>query len=75
MTLAMTAGALGFGLAALGWLSRLAVATFPLWVATMLLVACATLVLTTGRAGGFGAASGTRPAGRAWRSPRPRPPG
>ncbi len=47
MTLAMTAGALGFGLAALGWLSRLAVATFPLWVAAMLLVACATLVLTT----------------------------
>lgn len=47
MTLAMTAGALGFGLAALGWLSRLAIATFPLWVAAMLLVACATLVLTT----------------------------
>ena len=47
MTLAMTAGALGFGLAALGWLSRMAVATFPLWVAAMLLVACATLVLTT----------------------------
>ena len=47
MTLAMTAGALGFVLAALGWLSRLAVATFPLWVAAMLLVACATLVLTT----------------------------
>jgi predicted lysophospholipase L1 biosynthesis ABC-type transport system permease subunit len=47
MTLAMTAGALGFGLAALSWVNRRAEATFPLWVAGMLLVACATLVLTS----------------------------
>lgn len=47
MTLAMIAGALGFGLAALSWVNRRAEATFPLWVAGMLLVACATLVLTS----------------------------
>ena len=47
MTLAMTAGALGVGLAALGWVSGDVPATFPLWVAAMLLVACASLVLTT----------------------------
>lgn len=47
MTLAMTAGALGVGLAALGWVSDNVPATFPLWVAAMLLVACASLVLTT----------------------------
>ena len=47
MTLAMIAGALGVGLAALSWMSRRAEATFPLWVAGMLLVACATLVLTS----------------------------
>ncbi len=47
MTLAMVAGALGFGLAALSWVTRRAEATFPLWVAGMLLVACATLVLTS----------------------------
>ncbi|MFZ2362137.1 MAG: FtsX-like permease family protein, partial [Anaerolineae bacterium] len=47
MTLAMIAGTLGVGLAALSWMSRRAEATFPLWVAAMLLVACATLVLTS----------------------------
>jgi predicted lysophospholipase L1 biosynthesis ABC-type transport system permease subunit len=47
MTLAMIAGAFGFGLAALSWVNRRAEATFPLWVAGMLLVACATLVLTS----------------------------
>lgn len=47
MTLAMIAGALGFGIAALSWVNRQAEATFPLWVAGMLLVACATLVLTS----------------------------
>lgn len=47
MTLAMTAGALGVGLAALSWMSSRAEATFPLWVAGMLLVACATLMLTS----------------------------
>lgn len=47
MTLAMIAGALGFGLAALSWVNRQAEATFPLWVAGMLLAACATLVLTS----------------------------
>lgn len=47
MTLAMIAGALGVGLAALSWVSRRAEATFPLWVAAMLLVACGTLVLTS----------------------------
>lgn len=47
LTLAMIAGALGFGLAALSWVNRRAEATFPLWVAGMLLAACATLVLTS----------------------------
>ena len=47
LTLAMIAGALGFGLAALSWVNRRAEATFPLWVAGMLLLACATLVLTS----------------------------
>jgi len=47
MTLAMIAGTLGVGLAALSWMNRRAEATFPLWVAAMLLVACATLVLTS----------------------------
>lgn len=47
MTLAMTAGALGVGLAALSWVSDSTRAAFPLWVAAMLLVACASLVLTT----------------------------
>ncbi len=47
MTLAMIAGTLGVGLAALSWMSRRAEATFPLWVAAMLLAACATLVLTS----------------------------
>lgn len=47
MTLAMTAGALGVGLAALGWLSRKTQPAFPLWVAAMLLLACASLVMTS----------------------------
>lgn len=47
MTLAMTAGALGVGLAALGWVDSNESAAFPLWVAAMLLVVCASLVLTT----------------------------
>ena len=47
MTLAMIAGTLGVGLAALSWMNRRAEATFPLWVAAMLLAACATLVLTS----------------------------
>lgn len=47
MTLAMTAGALGVGLAALSWASGNGRAAFPLWVAAMLLAACASLVLTT----------------------------
>ncbi|MCB9129619.1 MAG: FtsX-like permease family protein [Anaerolineales bacterium] len=46
LTLAMTAGAMGVGLAALGWVGGDVPATFPLWVAAMLLVACASLVLT-----------------------------
>jgi len=47
MTLAMIAGSLGFGLAALSWVNRRAEAAFPFWVAGMLLLACATLVLTS----------------------------
>lgn len=47
MTLAMIAGALGLGLAALSWVNRRAAATFPLWVAALLLIACGLLVLTT----------------------------
>lgn len=46
-TLAMTAGALGVGLAALGWATRPSEAAFPLWAAAMLLITCASLVLTT----------------------------
>lgn len=47
MTLAMTAGALGVGLAALGSLGRTPKAIFPLWVAAVLLATCASLVMTT----------------------------
>jgi predicted lysophospholipase L1 biosynthesis ABC-type transport system permease subunit len=47
MTLAMTAGALGVGVAALGWVGDSVRAAFPLWVAGMLLLACASLVMTT----------------------------
>lgn len=47
MTLALTAGALGAGLAALGSLGRVRASIFPLWVVALLLVACASLVLTT----------------------------
>lgn len=47
MTLAMTAGAMGVGLAALGSVGQVQRAVFPVWVAAVLLAACATLVLTT----------------------------
>lgn len=47
MTLAMTAGALGVGLAVLGSLGRAREAIFPLWVVAVLLAACASLVMTT----------------------------
>lgn len=47
MTLAMTAGALGVGLAALGSVGQVHRAIFPVWVAAVLLAACASLVMTT----------------------------
>lgn len=47
MTLAMTAGALGVGLAALGSVGQEPRAIFPLWVAAVLLATCASLVMTT----------------------------
>jgi putative ABC transport system permease protein len=49
MTLAMTAGALGVGLAALGSIGQAqrSQAIFPVWVAAVLLATCASLVMTT----------------------------
>ncbi len=47
MTLAMTAGAVGVGLAALPALDPATHAMFPIWMVMVLLVACASLVLTT----------------------------
>jgi len=45
MVLAMTAGAYGTGLAALSWVGRTVGSAFPLWVAGLILVAGAGLVL------------------------------
>lgn len=49
MTLAMTAGALGVGLAALGSVGQAprSQVIFPVWVAAVLLATCASLVMTT----------------------------
>jgi predicted lysophospholipase L1 biosynthesis ABC-type transport system permease subunit len=46
MTLALTTGSYSVGLAALTWLDGLADSAFPFWVAVMVLVAGASLVLT-----------------------------
>jgi predicted lysophospholipase L1 biosynthesis ABC-type transport system permease subunit len=46
MTLALTTGSYSVGLAALTWLDGLADSAFPFWVAAMVLVAGASLVLT-----------------------------
>jgi predicted lysophospholipase L1 biosynthesis ABC-type transport system permease subunit len=46
LTLALTAGSYSVGLAALSWLDGLADSAFPFWVAGMVLVAGASLVLT-----------------------------
>jgi hypothetical protein len=46
MTLALTTGSYSVGLAALTWLDGLADSAFPFWVAGMVLVAGASLVLT-----------------------------
>jgi predicted lysophospholipase L1 biosynthesis ABC-type transport system permease subunit len=46
LTLALTAGSYSVGLAALSWLDGLAASAFPFWVAGMVLVAGASLVLT-----------------------------
>lgn len=46
MTLALTTGSYSVGLAALTWLDGLANSAFPFWVAAMVLVAGASLVLT-----------------------------
>jgi ABC-type antimicrobial peptide transport system permease subunit len=46
MTLALTAGSYSVGLAALTWLDGLTPSAFPFWVAVMVLVAGASLVLT-----------------------------
>jgi predicted lysophospholipase L1 biosynthesis ABC-type transport system permease subunit len=46
ITLALTAGSYSVGLAALSWLDGLATSAFPFWVAAMVLVAGASLVLS-----------------------------
>jgi predicted lysophospholipase L1 biosynthesis ABC-type transport system permease subunit len=46
MTLALTTGSYSVGMAALSWLNGLAASAFPFWVALMVLVAGASLVLT-----------------------------
>ncbi|HMN28568.1 MAG TPA: ABC transporter permease [Caldilineaceae bacterium] len=46
ITLALTAGSYSVGLAALSWLDGLALSAFPFWVAAMVLVAGASLVLS-----------------------------